>query len=178
VPDASGEAVCVVAGTITMGQPCAKTTSCARGLTCIFGTCHAFCDNAGSACALPGTYGCEQIKTTSGTDVPNLSICRVACSPNDPATCGGKTSEGIGVCYADGKGGTDCQSGTSKVEGDACSPKDACGPGLVCTTVKTTSKSTCKKWCRVGQTDCGAGNTCNGFNPAVKVGDVVYGACP
>lgn len=178
VPDASGQAVCVAAGSVAMGQPCTRTSSCAQGLTCIFGTCHAFCDNPGRACALPGTYGCEQIKTTEGDDVPNLSICRTACAPHEPSSCGGKTTEGVGVCYADGKGGTDCQSGSAKIEGDECSPKDACGPGLVCTTVKTTSKSTCKKWCRVGQADCGAGNTCNGFNPEVKVGAVVYGACP
>ncbi len=178
VPDATGTAVCTWAGEVAMGKPCGTTSDCTRGLTCIFGSCHAFCDNPGSPCTSPGTGACEQIKTTEGTDVPNLAICRIACSPHDPLSCGGSTPQGIGACYADGKGGSDCQTGSAKVEGDDCSSKEPCGPGFVCTSARGAAKSTCKKWCRVGQQDCGTGKTCNGFDPSVKIGDVVYGACP
>jgi hypothetical protein len=158
-----------------MGHPCTATAGCALGLTCIFGTCHAYCDEK-QACSEGGTGACVQIETASGAAVPNLRICRVACALHDPASCGGKTNAGIGVCYVDDNGATDCQEGGPRTENQTCSATQACGPGLVCTT--SSSSSTCKRWCRVGQKDCGTGKTCTGFSTEVKVGDVVYGACP
>ena len=175
VVDSTGAARCVTAGTAPMGHPCTATAGCALGLTCIFGTCHAFCDEK-QACSTPGAGACAQIETSSGTAVPNLEICRVACALHDPASCGGKTNAGIGVCYVDDDGATDCQEGGPRAQNQTCSATEACGPGLVCTT--TSSSSTCKRWCRVGQNDCGTGKTCTGFSTEVKVGDVVYGACP
>ncbi|MBX3204596.1 MAG: hypothetical protein KF764_05975 [Labilithrix sp.] len=176
VVDSKGTARCITAGKAPMGHPCTATAGCALGLTCIFGTCHAFCNDATKACTQPGTGACAQITAQGGAAVPNLAICRVACALHDPSSCGGNTNAGIGVCYVDDQNGTDCQEGGSRAEGQTCSPSDACGPGLVCTT--TNSVSTCKRWCRVGQNDCGGNRTCTGFSPEVKVGDVVYGACP
>lgn len=176
VVDMKGTARCITAGKAPMGHPCTATAGCALGLTCIFGTCHAFCDDPKKACSQPGTGACAQIEMSNGTAVPNLAVCRVACELHDPASCGGKTNAGIGVCYVDDEGGTDCQEGGSRTENQTCSATQACGPGLVCTT--SSSSSTCKRWCRVGQNDCGTGKTCTGFSQEVKVGNVVYGACP
>ena len=176
VVDSKGTVRCITAGTAPMGHPCTATAGCALGLTCIFGTCHAFCDDPTKACSQPGAGACAQIETSTGTAVPNLAVCRVACALHDPKSCGGKTNAGIGVCYVDDEGGTDCQEGGPRTENQTCSATQACGPGLVCTTSSTSS--TCKRWCRVGQSDCGAGKTCTGFSTEVKVGDVVYGACP
>ena len=175
VADGTGRTRCVTAGTAPMGHPCTATAGCALGLTCIFGTCHAFCDEK-MACSEPGAGVCTQIETSSGTAIPNLAICRVACDLHDPTSCGGKTNAGIGVCYVDDQGNTDCQEGGRRTENQTCSATQACGPGLVCTT--SSSSSTCKRWCRVGQNDCGSGKTCTGFSTEVKVGGVVYGACP
>lgn len=179
VTDTQGSSECVSAGKAPMGSPCTATSGCAVGLTCIGGTCHAFCNNPGSACTAPGTGVCEQIKQ-AGNAIPNLAICRVACAPQDPMSCGGTTLAGTGVCMVDDQGGTDCQAGGTLGENAKCSPTDDCGPALVCvtTTQGSTSTSSCKKWCRVGQNDCGAGKTCAGFKTAVKVGAVEYGACP
>ena len=176
VTDSIGTASCVTAGKAPMGLPCTATAGCALGLTCIFGTCHAFCDDPTKPCTQPGTGACSQIQTQAGASVPNLAVCRVACALHDPTSCGGKTNAGPGVCFVDDNGGTDCQSGGSRTEQQTCSPTNECGPALVCTTVGATS--TCKRWCRVGQNDCGVGKTCSGFQTAVKVGTVEYGACP
>lgn len=180
VADALGNVRCVTAGNAPMGQPCTATAGCALGLTCVGGTCHAFCDAPGEACARPGTGKCVQITTTGGAKIPNLAVCRVSCAPHDPTSCGGKTVAGTGVCYVDGEGGTDCLRGGEKLEDETCTPEDDCGPGLVCTTVTKNgvSTSSCKRWCRIGQDDCGAGKSCVGFATEVEVGGVAYGACP
>jgi hypothetical protein len=180
VVDSKGTARCVTAGRAPMGQPCTATAGCALGLTCIGGTCHAFCNDPGKACTAAKTGLCTQIKNSADQAIPNLAICRVACAPEDPTSCGGKTNAGVGVCIVDGSGGTDCQSGGERTESQTCGPNEECGPGLVCTTrtVGSTTTSTCKRWCRVGQNDCGAGKTCGGFSPEVKVGTLAYGACP
>ena len=177
VVDPPGTARCVLAGNAPMGHPCTATAGCALGLTCIFGTCHAFCDDPSKACTQPGTGACLQVETQSGSAVPNLAVCRVACDLLDANSCGGKTNAGIGVCYVDDKGSTDCREGGSRTVGQTCSPTDECGPGLVCTTSNGDSK--CRRWCRVAQgtSDCGAGKACTGFTPEVKVGSVVYGVC-
>lgn len=164
-----GSARCVSAGTNPMGHPCSATAECAVGMTCIFGTCHAFCGNPGDACSQPGTGPCVQVQTTEGKDVPNLAVCRVACEPHDPATCGGA------VCLIDPDGNTECQTGGSRAEGETCSPEDTCGPGLGCVTAGDTS--TCRRWCRLGETDCGGGKVCTGFDPEILVRGTAYGSC-
>ena len=99
------------------------------------------------------------------------------CAPHDPLSCGGKTNAGTGVCFVSNDGTTDCQEGGSRTENQTCSPTDDCGPGLVCITPSTGSDS-CKRWCRVGMSDCGGSAVCRGFSTKVMVGTVEYGACP
>lgn len=182
VGDLNGTTKCVTAGKAPMGQPCTATAGCALGLTCIGGTCHAFCNNPGSPCTQAGTGVCTQIKDQNDKAIPNLAICRLACAPHDPMSCGGKTAAGIGVCFVDDNGETDCQRGGSGAEHDACNHDDKCGPGLVCITTTPAAggapTSSCRRWCRVGQNDCTGGKTCVGLKAEVKVGNVVYGACP
>ena len=169
VVSTGGSARCVSAGTKPMGHPCSATAECAVGMTCVFGTCHAFCSKDGEQCSQPGTGACTQVKTTEGKDVPNLAVCRVACEPYDPGTCGGA------VCIIDGDGNTECQSGGSRAEGETCSPEEECGPGLGCVT--TEDKSTCRRWCRLGENDCGGDKVCTGFDPEIVVRDTAYGSC-
>ena len=169
VVDSNGNARCVKAGEAPMGHPCTSSGGCGVGLTCVFGTCHAFCNNPGDACGQPGTGACTQVKTTDGADVPNLAVCRVACEPHDPATCGGA------VCIIDAEGNTECQSGGSRKEGETCSPEEECGPGLGCVTAG--DESTCRRWCRLDADDCGPNMECTGFSPEVLVRGVAYGSC-
>lgn len=180
VVDAKGTAKCVAFGKATMGKPCTATAGCAQGLTCVFGTCHAFCDKPGTACSQAGAGDCIQVAAQGGVAIPNLAVCMVQCAPHDPLSCGGKTNAGTGVCFVDNDGKTDCQEGGSRTENQTCSPTDDCGPGLVCIKPSGagTGSDTCKRWCRVGTNDCGGAAICRGFSTKVMVGTAEYGACP
>lgn len=180
VVDTSGNVRCVPFGKAPMGRPCTATAGCAEGLTCVFGTCHAFCADPGSPCGEDGTGACIQVQASGGA-IPNLAVCMVQCAPHDPKSCGGDTNAGVGVCLVDGDGGTDCQQAGTRKENQGCSPQDDCGSGLVCVT-PTNASSTCKRWCRVGTTDCGGSVQCQSFSTKVMVktasGSLEYGACP
>ena len=178
VQDTSGGVDCVTAGKALMGGACIATAGCGGGLTCVFGTCHAYCANPGSACTGAKLGACVQVNAQGGTAIPNLAVCRVACDLRDVTACGATSAAGTGVCQVDDKGQTDCATGGTHTAGQACSPTDECGPGTVCTTSGTATAGTCKKWCRVGTTDCGGTTACNGFQTKVMVGGVEHGACP
>lgn len=175
--DGSGGVQCVTAGLAAMGSACVATSGCARGLTCMYGTCHAYCDNPGSACTVAKTGGCEQVKNTAGAAIPNLSVCRVACELRDLTACGPSGTAGTGVCMVDAAGNTDCAKGGTRAVAQTCTPTDECGPSLVCAGTAAAG-NTCKKWCRVGTADCGGTVACNGFQTKIMVGTVEYGGCP
>jgi hypothetical protein len=141
----------------------------------MFNICHAFCSDSTTACSQPGTGACAQITTQEGVPIPNLLICRVACDLHDPMSCGGTTASGTGVCKVDDQSQTECQEGGTLKEGDTCTPPGECGPGLSCVTSGSTS--TCKRWCRIGEKDCGTGKACRGFAKDINVRGVSYGAC-
>jgi hypothetical protein len=178
VQDTSGAVDCVTAGKAAMGAACIATAGCAVGLTCVFGTCHAFCNNPGSTCTGAKLGGCVQVNAQSGAAIPNLSVCRVACDLRDVTACGPASAAGTGVCQVDDMGNTDCAEGGTQAAGQPCSPMNDCGPGTVCTTSGSSTTGTCKKWCRVGTNDCGGTTACTGFQTKIMVGGVEYGACP
>lgn len=177
--DLSGGVECVTAGKGAMGVACTSTAGCALGLSCLYGTCHAFCSNAGTACTAPGTGKCIQAEDDKGVAIPNAKACAVKCSLVDPNSCGGTNAAGTGVCFVDDAGATDCQAGGTKADGATCTGGD-CGPGLGCITITQNgaTSNVCKKWCRVGQNDCGAGKTCTGFGTKLIVDGVEHGTCP
>ncbi|MEA2750890.1 MAG: hypothetical protein QOI41_5033 [Myxococcales bacterium] len=178
VPDSSGNAECVVAGTAKMGAPCVATAGCAVGLTCLFGICHAFCGNPGNACGIAKTGSCVQIKDSAMAAVPNLSVCNIACDLRDANACGGTTAAGSGACVLDANNETDCATaGTAPLNG-TCGGAVDCGATLVCVVTGSATTGSCKKWCRVGQNDCGGTTACGAFGTPLMVGGVQYGACP
>ena len=180
VTDNSGNVSCVTAGLAQMGTPCVNTSGCARGLTCVGETCRAFCDNPGFSCTIAQTGGCIAIQDSTNKNIPNLSVCAIACDLRDAAACGGVTAAGSGSCQMDGKGATDCGPAGTATAGQTCSPTVDCAPALVCvnTTVGSTVTSACKKWCKVGSTDCGGSITCTGFSTKAMVGTTEFGVCP
>ncbi|WP_146648053.1 hypothetical protein [Labilithrix luteola] len=180
VADLSGAVRCIAAGRAPMGSPCTSTAGCVRGTSCVFGTCHALCGNAGATCTEAKTGTCFQVKGTNAAPIPNFQVCSVKCDPRDATACGGSTAAGTGVCVVGDDGSTDCQKGGTRADHQSCSATDDCGPGLVCTTVTSggTTTNTCRRWCQVGKSDCGSGKTCSGFGTAVKIDGIEYGVCP
>jgi hypothetical protein len=178
VQDSDGNVACVTAGKAPMGGACVGTEGCAVGLTCVFGACHPFCDNPGTECAGAGRGACQQVTSTSGRPMTNLTVCQVTCDLRDPRACGGTTAAGTGVCNVSDDGTTDCVAGGIRTVGQTCSPTDDCGPALICAVAAGSTSGVCKKWCRVGTADCGGTLICNPFGTKVKVGTVEYGACP
>jgi hypothetical protein len=178
VQDGTGNVACVAAGTAPTGHACTSTSGCAVGDTCVFGTCHAYCNNPGSACSAAGAGDCLAVQGSGGSAIPNLDVCMVKCDLRDPNACGGTTAAGAAACLVGSDGKTDCQtwSGTRGVN-QACTPTDDCAAGLVCVG-PSGGASTCKAWCRVGTADCGAGKTCGGFSTKLMVDGVEFGACP
>jgi hypothetical protein len=178
VVDATGNVGCIAAGTAPMGHACTSTAGCQRGLTCMFGTCHAFCDNAGSACGKPNTGKCYQVKTQAGQPAPNYQVCMVQCDVRDANACGGTTAAGSAACLPDGEGGTDCETAGTRAAGQSCDSANRCGAGTVCVVTNGQPSGTCKKWCRVGvNADCG-GATCAGFQTKEIIRGVEHGHCP
>jgi hypothetical protein len=176
VKDTAGNVSCVAAGTAGMGRACTSTAGCEKGLTCAFGTCHAYCNGT---CSIPGTNTCYQLQQNN-VPVPNFKVCQITCDLRDANSCGGTNAAGPAGCVPDGAGATDCELvGTAQV-GQTCSGTAAapnCAAGLTCVQLANSSKI-CKKWCRVGTTDCGGASTCTGFSTKIKVGAVEYGVCP
>jgi len=177
VKDTAGNVSCVAAGTATMGRACTSTAGCEKGLTCAFGTCHAFCS---STCSIPGTNTCYQMMQQNNAPVPNFKVCQITCDLRDANSCGGTNAAGAAGCVPDGAGATDCELVGTAQAGQACSGTATapnCAAGLTCVQLANSSK-VCKKWCRVGTSDCGGSTTCTGFSTKIKVGAVEYGVCP
>lgn len=174
VVDGAGTVACVAAGLAGLGEACTLTASCSRGLTCIFGACHAYCQFAGSTCTAPSNGECRQVKNPSQVAIPNLKVCRIDCDLRNVAACGATNASGAASCAVDDAGATDCVKAGTRAEAESCSPMDDCGPGLVCVT--QSALSICRRWCRVGEPDCTTGS-CAGFAQAVVVKGVEYGAC-
>lgn len=177
IADLSGNVACVAFGKAPLGSPCTTTSGCAKGLSCIFGTCHPFCETAGAVC--PGG-SCLQLQSSQGDDIPNYKMCTVQCDLRDATACGGMTAAGTGVCSLDGSGGTDCRAGGNLTEKQTCSESALCGPGLACISYKqgTDTRSECLRWCHVGTKDCGGTTTCQGFSTKLMVDGVEIGVCP
>lgn len=169
---------CVGYGTAALGHPCTSTAGCAKGLACVLGVCKPFCSTPGAACDGADAGACQQIRFTDGTPVPNLTVCRVRCELRTGLGCGGTNAAGTGTCIPDGEGGTDCTQGGAIAEKQACSEARLCAPGLACVSLSTGADE-CRRWCRVGTTDCGVGRTCSGFTQGkVFVDGVEHGVCP
>lgn len=169
---------CVGFGTAPLGHPCTSTAGCAQGLSCVLGVCKPFCTTPGAACDGADAGTCQQIRFTDGTPVPNLTVCRARCELRTGLGCGGTTRAGTGTCVPDGDGGTDCTPGGTVAEKQLCSETRLCAPGLACVSLSVGGDE-CRRWCRVGTTDCGAGRTCSGFTQGkVYVDGVEHGVCP
>ncbi len=165
-----GSSSCIAAGTKTTGQACTGTVNeCAPGLTCIWNECHPYCGTAGSTCSDPLTNSCINLTNSSNNPIPNLLVCHINCSLQDPNSCGGG-SEGCVYFQTDE---VDCYPvGTSTT---CSSTATQCKPGDTCV-FDGVSTYTCRPWCRIGGSDCTTG-TCNAFGTPPTVKGTQYRYC-
>src|SRR6185369_16552335 len=103
ISDASGNTTCVTAGTAAEGHSCTTTAGCARGTTCVFGTCHRFCDDTTKACAGTGVGACINVQNggASPAPIPHFDVCLLKCDLRDANACGGTTAAGTAACVVD-----------------------------------------------------------------------------
>ena len=172
-----GETACVApAGTIGQGSYCTQTAGCQAGLTCRYGgTCHSFCSSPGTDCTGPGLGKCVQL-TNGDAGVPNFTVCENKCALEDPNACGGSGAGCFESQYNPGT--TDCYQAGTKALGGTCTYLDDCVSGMGCISTGTATTGTCKRWCRVGTTDCGGAVVCKGFTPQYMLNGSQYGFCP
>ncbi len=171
----SGATQCVAAGSVQPYYACVNENDCTAGYSCVGGACKAFCAVDTDCASTQGTCFQVQYTDTSGNPqpIPQFKVCSKKCALENPAAACGPTLS----CYVDNSVTpvrTDCaKAGTATSTGACSSDPTACAPGYACLTT-----GDCKHWCRVGFSDCGAGQTCSGFGTPLMVGSVEYGVCP
>jgi len=172
---ATGDSACVgPAGLGVPGNHCINAAACQAGLTCGYGdSCRPFCSTAGQPCTGTNLGKCIQLNGAGNQPIPNFMVCEIKCQLQDPSSCG----FGSG-CFASSvtAGASDCYGTGAKGYNQTCVYADDCQAGYGCVGVSGGTYH-CKKWCRIGQNDCG-GPTCAGLNPALVVNNVTYGTCP
>ncbi|MGZ3449133.1 MAG: hypothetical protein ACXVEF_06015 [Polyangiales bacterium] len=169
--DGSGYTDCTEkVGTKPVGSSCTAIGDCVAGAICDHGVCSQWCRAGGSDCGAGET--CALYKTTvkdSTGASTQWGRCVKTCEPTNASSCGTK-----GSCQVFGSGAdayTDCvPAGVATVNGK-CTERTDCAAGGVCSSV-----SLCKKYCRVGTSDCGAG-TCLAYTDHPKIAGVEYGTC-
>jgi hypothetical protein len=176
----SDTAICITAGTGTVGTLCTSDTVCAAGLTCVQGVCRPFCTAAqvGTQCTWNGEAlgTCIQINDSTGVAVPQDAVCLLACSPV-PNNCPAGESCEIITATATDTSFSDCEAAGSTAIGGTCSLTELnCVAGAECVAFQT--GDFCAQLCRSGVAgDCASGATCEVGTPATTVDGVAYGAC-
>ena len=144
-------------GTSTL--TCSSQSDCAPGWNCFDdgqgGLCRRWCRVGGSDCS-DGQF-CGRLGgggAYSGTT--EVGICTTHCEPWDETSCG-SWQQCIAVGNPGDKPGTfDCRPGGTSTT--SCSKVGECAPGWTCM-----SFGYCRKYCRVGGSDCADGQFCGRF---------------
>jgi hypothetical protein len=171
-PSGSGLTLCVSAGTEPAYRSCTTTSQCAVGLSCMDGACKPLCNTAADCLGAGRT--CDQVRF-EGFAVPGWLVCSSACDPTNPgASCG----PGV-TCLPGGATSTDCVGPAGGGTGPAsCGPAFPCAPGYDCVYGADAGTYDCHKWCKVGGSDCAAGETCGAPPTGSLVLDgTTYGVC-
>lgn len=141
-------------GSGARGATCSTSSSCARGLSCLFGHCYAYCESGGAACDTG--YVCRATGTSSGTHT--YGGCTPAnCNPFDPTDATGPyvpCESGVKCHFADSIS-VRCGIVGTLMEAEKCNSSAECGPGLFCIFWKDTGGK-CVLPCRtaMGNADC------------------------
>jgi hypothetical protein len=183
---------CVPAGGNPEGQACANESSCAAGLLCYDGACHAPCSNLGANCTDASATKCirfpldrdagggREADLDGGGGAGKIGVCLIACDPTSANACGGVPggSGPVASCQTlDQQDSTDCRTST-RTNATKCFylpeiATSACKPGYVCS--KETNQP-CRRWCKVGS-QC-ANGPCTPLSTPFFVRGVQLSYCP
>jgi hypothetical protein len=173
---------CLAPGARALGEVCAASTDCARGLNCLNGFCLELCcpGAAPDSCMTGTTCGAVTLTISAGvTDDVGLCGCTIGGAACPAGHYCDPTSDTRGICLAQGSCDRlmqDCPSGQgcygtirecatagTVAEDGACTAHRDCMPGLWCRNVSA-DVSQCTRYCEVGGPDvCPAGTMCMSF---------------
>ena len=156
VVNGTGVTDCYKPGNIPLSEPCTKAGDCARGATCLQG-CKLFCAK-NSDCPGEGAV-CFQVENSSSKPVPGMKVCTDHCKPWLGNSCGSGLACGSWSQIGEYPGTFVCIPGGSSMS--TCTGLGQCAPGYACAAGSPSGR--CRRWCRVGFTDCSAGQTCQPF---------------
>jgi hypothetical protein len=159
---------CGTAGTQQLNQACTLTSDCAAGLRCLAPLgCSGkqYCrSNCKSDADCGGGGSCINV-TCSGQN-SGFGACLSSCDPVSGSGCG----EGL-VCTLSPADRTDCQCRTGTGgDGATCTKTADCQSGFMC--LQRGAATVCRRICRIGTSECGAGNSC-----VVIPQNRAFGAC-
>jgi len=184
-PGQTTAATCVAAGKGAVNDPCARSTDCAAGLTCVgslsIGRCLKYCCLGNTNC-LTGFYCSDEVARDYLADNPSadpselrkVPVCLPGrgCDPVDPDNDPNRCEAGLACAIVRSDGTTGCVSLPNDAAKDGGSCKDSpCAQGYVC--AKTTN--TCMKLCHVvSSSDECDGGVCQGGSTNLPSG---FGIC-
>lgn len=175
--DDQHEHACRAKGTRTTEVRCSADTECAAGYTCVdyggTGYCTRYCATDGHC---TGSGAACEVDLEDQDDADGLaSLCTFACDPVADTGCPGALS-----CHTyedSARDYTQCVAAGTKQPGTACTADDQCDGGAACVE-SNGGASVCRDYCQVGNNaTCPTGQTCTTFNPELKIGNTIVGAC-
>jgi hypothetical protein len=147
---------------------CSAPEQCARGYTCLAGTCHEFC-TSDSQCVGGGAL-CD-VRVGSST----VMACTSLCDPVSSSGCAAGFACEVARSSTTSRWHTDCRAAGSVTAGGACVKNTDCGRGFVC----TGNPARCAPYCNSQQGDegCPGAPTCQISSDPPTVSGVEWGAC-
>lgn len=166
-------------GTVPEYFGCSAETDCAPGLACVSFTGNAF-SHCMRYCGSQDDCGpdrkCFEFNTpralSGGGTVGACGALSTACDPLASGACGNQAR-----CVLLDTDFTFCMRNTdTRGPGQACEDQLQCAEGSNCISFNN-GNYFCRQMCLTGGSGCPGGSTCSGFNPALTLGGVEYGAC-
>jgi hypothetical protein len=166
-----GTTKCVTTGLKADGDRCSANEECKRGMECRNAICRPYCNDpsqcsSGEVCE-PWLY-----KDNSGNTVasPGTNVCKVRCDLGTQICPSGQgcwlyqneTGAWLGQCAA---------AGTATTTNTCIEDPWACASGYDC------SLGNCRKYCKIGGSDCPSGQSCRPHRTSASVGGVTWGLC-